>query len=209
MNCIFGPLPITPEQLATRVKAKVFEAAQRIDVQERNTAWTLAMKKTLAEITDGFGCKPLYTNKESKCSEFMFDFVAWEKSKSGERAVIGIESEWGSPRDYANPKNHSKIIDAIDDDFWKLLSFKAPLKVLVYTAPTNQMRRELHLRLLSDITRFTQHVIGENYLLMEFSPPAQCYCYTFEVDSDGKVENPALKPLDQASEDALKEMVMS
>jgi hypothetical protein len=123
------------------------------------------------------------------------DFVSWESRNGIERALIGVESEWGNPWHFKNAKNYHSIIESIETDFWKLLSFKAPLKVLVYTTATPEMRETLHKRLKEVIQSFTQHVAGETYAFYEFISLNKAYAYEYLVPNDGRIAQPEFRRL--------------
>jgi hypothetical protein len=199
MKCVLGDLPISAEHLARKVIGELRPLAK---TEVGNTEWTGVVKTTFATLASKYHCQPLYASKEPKRSEFMLDFVWWNESE--ERAILGLESEWGNPWDYKSPKNHGNVIEAIVEDFWKLLVFKAPLKVLVHTTVNAQMRHDLDHRLRSEISRYSQHLAGECYLLLEFSVAGECCCYKFVAEANGRVQNPAFEPLDNESVMALK-----
>jgi hypothetical protein len=106
-----------------------------------------------------------------------------------------LESEWG------NPRNLKGRAAQIESDFEKLLSFKAPIKLLTFETSDTAMRKEIHDAITRKASNFRQHVKGECYIFAEFSQ-GKCFTYLFEVPSDGKVAF-SLGPLDVESKDAL------
>ena len=196
MPCIFGEAPITTEQLFHELQTRVVKDFTVNNTADSNTAWTLAIKKALSDLVSTHsGCQAIYSRSDPKCSEFLLDFVSWEKRDGIERALIGVESEWGNPWHSKNAKNHHYVIQSIEEDFWKLLSFKAPLKVLVYATTTTTMRETLHMRLKEVLQSFTQHVSGEIYAFYEFISLNEAYGYEYVVPNDGKITLPKLRQL--------------
>jgi hypothetical protein len=197
MGCIFGILPITSDELSNQLKTKAIGR----NPGEKNRPWTRAIMESMAEIATAFGGKPLYSNNQS--SEFMLDFVWWDPTQ--QRAIVALESEWGNPWEFRKGRE-DVIAEEVDRDFWKLLSFKAPIKILVYSALNRNMRTVIHEKLILSLTKFSQHVQGEIYLFVEFSPdsslkPGEYACYRFEhrVAGNGTIQQPELVPMDEAS----------
>jgi hypothetical protein len=136
------------------------EALHRLQPKKEFTAWTLAVKAILEQLADKkYEC--LYSGKE--LHEFLVDFTWWDaKSK---RTVLACECEFGNPRDVArNPER-------IGEDFDKLLSVKADLKLMVfdsYASNKEETQVETVLNNLSDRFRnFGQHLDGEVYILLD------------------------------------------
>jgi hypothetical protein len=195
--------PFSLEELTTAAIATTFRIAEQ-EASDGNTAWTKAVKGAFAELAIQYGYKTLWTCKEPKCSEFMLDLVWWQQSTTMQSAVLGLESEWGNPWDF-NRRKVENIVGAVDDEFWKLLCFKAPVKVLVYSAIDSEMRKAIHCSLQADIALFPHHVEGECYILMEFPPtPKTCYRYKYIVKSGDKLSTPQFEAMDEESQLALK-----
>jgi hypothetical protein len=123
-----------------------------------------AQKRAVAPDPDGDEQQP----------EFMLDLIWW-RNKDSNDIDLAVESEWG-----AN--------NAIWYDFGKLLAVKAPLKLLVYST-SNHNRQSLTVREGIEekyMKRFTCHISGECYLLVEFvAPENKVYAYSFSVPRDG------------------------
>jgi hypothetical protein len=83
---------------------------------------------------------------------------------------MGAESEWGNPWS-SNVKDRA---DQVAQDFEKLLCFKAPLKLLFFSAEDQPMRDVTHAEITRYLRQYGHHVKGEQYLFMEFSQN-QCY----------------------------------
>lgn len=69
-------------------------------------------------------------------AEFPLDFVWLEKAIGKERSVLAVEAEWGSPVHHQN-EDLDKIAVEVEAEFSKLLCYKTPLKVMVYTSEGN------------------------------------------------------------------------
>lgn len=194
---IFGELPIGVAELVKTLHQQATKIARQLNSLERNTEWTQGVKQALAEMGRTRGFK-LFPDSENKRSEFMLDEVWWKDDESGAGAVLGIESEWGNPRD----RNCESRAGCVADDFEKLLQFKAPMKLLVFTADNAQMRNAIHAILERYLQRFRQHVAGETYVFVEFSE-GRCFSYTCEIQRDGRDPSLALKPLNTESAEVL------
>src|SRR5205823_5346422 len=101
------------------------------------------------------------------------------------QTVLACESEWGNP-------------DEVEYDFEKLLSFKSPLKLLIYGDCDAEQWKETHKRIKGVTTKFSQHVKGEVYVIVEFSF-GKCFSYWFRVPADKKLEQFRLEPLNDAA----------
>lgn len=181
---IFGELPVTPEEIIRALAADTPKAAKRIGSERNlsekgNTVWTLAVKEVLTSLAEKHKGQTFCSSQEPKKSEFLLDVVWWEDSECGSRAVLGCESEWG------NPRNLKSRPSDIAYDFEKLLSFKSPVKLLVFEAADSD-RKKIHDEIRKHGSNFTQHVTGEYYLFVEFSG-AKCDSHIYRVRSNGKL----------------------
>lgn len=195
---IFGEQPISPNELVERLNCRATEIAEERDPQHNNTAWTYAIKHALAEMARERGFKQLFSHSEEKLSEFMLDAV-WFSDKSGNAAVLGVESEWGNPR----VRDCQQRANCVAEDFEKLLQFKAPMKLMIFQADNVEMRKAIHKILLDYLQAFRQHVAGEIYVFIEFSA-GHCFRYTCEIQRDGQDTSLTLKPMNAESEQILK-----
>ncbi len=93
----------------------------------------------------------------------MLDFVWLHRDGDGRhvRTALGAEVEWG----WNYSSGH--CLKELSFDFRKLLCFKAPLKVFVFDCP-ERMSETVNEMLHGYLERFTQHVRGECYVLIEF-----------------------------------------
>jgi hypothetical protein len=148
-----------------RKKAEELQTLKEYAGHEQ-TAWTAALKLILKEDGDALSCESLYRLKgDDSSSEFLLDFVWWKRFGTSEGALLACESEFGNPRD------HSNYVKAIGSDFWKLLTFKAPVKMMVFDVISGGDRELEILRLLTAfMRRYIAHVEGELYLFVDTSP---------------------------------------
>lgn len=104
--------------------------------------------------------------------QFLLDLVWWRDSDSMD-IVLAVESEWG--------KNWQ-----VWEDFGKLLVVKSPLKLMVFEKQpkdTVETIEQLYMQ------RYTQHVKGEQYLLIEFDTnKSEAHPFHFSVPSDGRLK---------------------
>jgi hypothetical protein len=194
---IFGEQPISPKELVERLSCRASEIAEERDPQHSNTAWTYAIKHALAEMAKERGFKQLFSHSDGKLSEFMLDAV-WFSDKSGNAAVLGVESEWGNPR----VRDCQQRANCVAEDFEKLLQFKAPMKLMIFQADNVEMRKAIHKILLDYLQAFRQHVAGETYVFIEFSA-GKCLSYTCEIQKDGQDTSLTLNPLNAESAEML------
>jgi hypothetical protein len=186
---ILGDFSLEPfafiRSLMPRVKKKA-EELQTLEEYARSeqTAWTDALKFILKEDGDALGCAshcrfsprwfaaarrlactPISSKGDDSSSEFLLDFVWWKKFGTSEGALLACESEFG------NEWARSKDVEAIGSDFWKLLVFKAPVKMMVFDVISGGGRERKILDLLTDFMRtYIAHVEGELYLFVDTSP---------------------------------------
>jgi len=207
-------VPVKPEEIVKFLKEHVENKANRYinaGGMKEYPAWTTAVKETLGELVQKYGApharsifsgsgwtvmqpaneirppeSPVHTTRE-----FLLDFVWWqgEETGVGGRAIMGAECEWASL-----PKDKELRANEVLYDFEKLLSFKAPLKLLIFECRDSEGREHLHKRLCVYLEAFRQHVKGECYLFVEFSS-WQCYAHIYEVKQDGTAVNVKLELL--------------
>src|SRR5262249_5882792 len=170
-----------------------------------NKAFTVGVKKALEEIGKKKNFETICTNQKASKKEFMLDVVWWARTPEGEWPAMGAESEWGNPRS----KDVRFRANQVAEDFEKLLCFKAPLKLLFFSAENRRMRDVTHAEIIRYLRHFAHHVAGEEYLFMEFSQndsgQLECYSHTWKVDSDGRCPNASLVPLDEKSAKVLRQ----
>ena len=99
-------------------------------------------------------------------SEFMLDLVWWKDGPGG-YAELACESEFGNLRD---PKRNA---GRVAEDFDKLLSFKAPFKLMIFDSygarrdGSNPNREDVLTVLNRYLREYGDHRIGEQYVLVD------------------------------------------
>ena len=202
---IFGGSPVEPEEIVQLLREKVTKDTVREhlksldpsyngDPGKEDKGWKEVIFSTLKEgFVAKYGGQEVFTRPEKKEKEFMLDFV-WleqERGKTFRRAVLGVEVEWW--------KGRKELLR----NFQKLLFFKAPLKLLVYSCSDgcSEKGRDVEREELRGcLKEFEQHVKGERYLLIEFYKEnndwKQKACL-FCVDQDGDVPEVTFSPLNE------------
>jgi hypothetical protein len=128
--------PLAPAQLITELAAEMRIA--NLD-KETSTKWTSVLKECLRSLLETEGTnvtEVLYSHRASEKHEFLLDIVVWDRS-DGEGVTLAVESEW------------IQNVEAVAEDFWKLLVMKAPLKLMIFASPEKSVR-------------FSQEAIGQN-----------------------------------------------
>lgn len=185
MDCIFGAPSITPEELFGQLKALAKQLKADATFKERTTA----INELLHKLGKERGCELYYKNLPDH-SEFLLDFVWREKANGKQRTALGLESEWGNPQHHLSG-NFDKIAAEVEADFSKLLSYKAPLKAMVYTSEANaELQGKVQQRVGALIAEFNQHVAGEVYLLIDFRPGGRCSGCKYTINKSGPQDAP-------------------
>lgn len=165
---------------------QVIDGGSLPSMRGENTLWTYAVKQWLASTALQHALKPIYTDRQSM-SEFMLDLVWW-KDGPGESAVLACEVEWGNTRDpLRNP-------DRVAEDFHKLLSFKAPFKLMIFDSYSKTaIQTAVIQELTKHLQQFGDHRRGEQYLVVDMSP-MNC-AWVCPVAKDGEDRSLRLDPL--------------
>ena len=150
------------------------------------TRWTWAVKEWLAREAPKYGCQALYSKRDDM-SEFMLDVVWWQNDKPGS-ALLGCESEWGNSRD--TKRNSARVAE----DFDKLLSFKAPFKLMIFEAePDSPDERATIAELDRYLSEYGDHRGTEQYLVVNLcNKPGAWLCRIADFVSN---ERPHFTPL--------------
>jgi hypothetical protein len=107
--------------------------------------------------------RAIYTDQQNM-SEFLLDLVWWKDGPGGS-AVLACEIEWGNMRD---PRRNP---GRVAEDFDKLLSFKAPFKLMIFDSYHNEViQNEVIQELDRYLNEFGDHRIREQYLVVDISP---------------------------------------
>ena len=167
---LFGERPIDPrvlaEGLALGVTSKV----------EQGEDWTRAVKDVLLKLGKDRG-RYVAPDKSVSQREYMLDLL-WFGDSDTNDIVLAVESEWGGTTN-------------VWEDFDKLMHIKAPLKVMILSTSQRGEQSQALVKGIQELymQKFSQHVKGEEYLLIEFVHPNKIvYCHHYEVPKDGKLE---------------------
>jgi hypothetical protein len=147
---LFGELGITSAKLAEEFVSGVLNRLKATDAGTdppcsggNRAKWTEAVEAVLKELGNKHGYDRTY--------RWLLDFIWW--SDKPQRLGLAVESELDNS------------IGNIEEDFQKLSVFKCPLKLMVFSADPEETKSmaERNLQVL------TQHVKGEEYLLIGFT----------------------------------------
>jgi hypothetical protein len=151
------------------------------------TQWTLAVKLWLAAEAEALGFRALSNHAGGR--EFLLDMVWW-KREGGEGAVLACESEFGNSR---YPQMTPMLVG---EDFDKLLSFKSPLKIMIFDSYTNgaQLQSQVLCELNGYLQGFGDHRKGEVYITIDLCKESKAW--SCSVASDGVDHNLRFKTLE-------------
>ena len=125
------------------------------------TRWTYAVKRWLAQSAKENDCYAIFT-ESGKSNEFMLDLVWWKQGRPSS-ALLACESEWGNSR---HPEGNPA---RVAEDFDKLLSFKAPFKLMIFEADADSALEGDTIQSLNRyLVDYADHRIGEQYLVVNF-----------------------------------------
>jgi hypothetical protein len=149
-----------PEQLIHDIATKMRGANLKWDGP--NTDWTRQLKLSLRELLqskEGNETEVLYSRTDENIHEFLLDVVVWDRS-SGEGVILAVESEW------------TQGIEAIVEDFWKLMVIKSPLKLMVFglnDKAWTHSQKAVWGKLKECLELYRDHQEGERYVFMDFA----------------------------------------
>ena len=173
---IFGETPIDATELVKELIARVRPQVTR---ESTDREWARAVKQSLRLLGNERG-KVVAPDDEQ--AEFMLDLIWW-RAKDSNDIDLAVECDWGNKK-------------TVEYDFGKLLSIKAPLKLMVYGPRTHE---KLGLPIREGIEKhylqkFSQHVAGERYLLVEVDVPENLvFAYEILVSEHGSIQQPEFK----------------
>jgi hypothetical protein len=147
-------------------------AAPQRSLDDSNKEWTRSIRRRLNAMcpNDCYMCPP---DPDSSKGEYLVDFV-WGEKNLGQRVLLAGESEWATDR-YGKETRWSLV----EEDFEKLLSVKAPFKVLVFSSDLNIAESLGALdgdfsigfaktRLKASLKGYGHHLAGEVYVFIDF-----------------------------------------
>jgi len=173
---LFGKADITAKELAEKLVSGVMSKMGSYPPPRdggKRPKWTRAVKAVFHEMGSTLG----YDNWPEWCS---LDCLWWTnaKDKSKDSLVLVAESEL------------ENNVNGVENDFLKLRLFKCPLKVLVFSADVDEVKRMAE----TDLQLYEQHVSREEYLLVGFTASGP-RCFHFEVPQgkNGKLNKVVFK----------------
>lgn len=164
------PFPYTASEFAMLLleeadrigKAWIISPSELPRMRGEFTHWTSAVKQFLDRKAQEHGLRAIYTDRQGM-SEFLLDLVWWQDGAGGS-AVLACEMEWGNTRD--RRRNPGRVAE----DFDKLLSFKAPFKLMLFDSYGKaEMQSEVIRELDRYLREFGDHRLGEQYLVIDMS----------------------------------------
>ncbi len=181
-------LPLDPLTFANAFLAGIEAIASTelaLAIPGEYTRYTFAVKHCLAQFAIENDCRAIYTF--SGMAEFMLDLVWWQ-NKTPSKALLACESEWGNTRDVKH--NAARVAE----DFDKLLSFKAPFKLMIFEADPNSVNESETIDELNRyLAEYADHRKGEQYLVINLQKhPAAWLC---QIAADGPNAQLSLAPL--------------
>jgi hypothetical protein len=183
-------------ELLHRLKPRA-EQIMRAIPEKEFTAWTRAVKDILADI--GSKHEPSYesihSDTDANLHEFLLDFVWWSREGGG-AGVLACECEFGNTRhERGNPAR-------VAEDFDKLLSFKAPLKLMIFDSYGSKAKvattQQDVVKLLNEyLQEYRLHMAGETYVLLDTcEKPKMWKC---DVVKDGRDSRLSFEEFDLAA----------
>jgi len=178
--------PLSMADLANHILVQVPLQGKRFmdETLSEGRAWTLAVKVVLDRLGKEHDFRSIYTDSSNGTREFMLDLVWW----SHWGAMLACECEWG----YAG--SHKARVSAVAEDFDKLLSFKAPVKLMIFSSDAVTAHR---LNCVGELDRYLSeypcHIEGEEYLLIDFGKQSQAW--SASIKKDGLDDSLRFRPL--------------
>lgn len=174
---LFGETPIQPQALAERLTAGTISRVRS------GKKWTAAVKEVLLELGKE---RKRYVAPDVSINQrgYMCDLLWFADSNSND-ILLAVESEWGGARN-------------VWEDFDKLMHIKAPLKVMILSTSRHGDQSEAILKGICELymQKFSQHVEGEEYLLIEFVDPHETvHCHHYRVPKNGTLGSVRFEPL--------------
>lgn len=162
------------QQLAAQMKAKNLQ-------WNNSTAWTKALKESLRSLLESESSNVtdvLYSDSSDSRHEFLLDIVVWDRN-DGEGVILAVESEW------------LQDVAAVEEDFWKLLIVKAPIKLMIFACnrnPRTFSQDAIWAKLSNCIQSYGDHIKGEFYVFMDYAPPPGRRAWWIEIPENGRLK---------------------
>jgi hypothetical protein len=147
------------------------QVAPEKDLDESNDEWTKSVRGRFIDICPS-DCYAVPKDRSTVRGEFLVDYI-WEEKEDGRRVLLAGESEWGSDM-YGKPHWYR-----VEEDFEKLLSVKAPFKVLIFSSnykleeSQGAVEGDFSIgfaakRLNASLGNYGHHIPGEVYIFVDF-----------------------------------------
>lgn len=139
------------------------------EVDARDAAWTLAVRRQLIEICPK-GCYALPDDPYAAKGGYLADFT-WLEEGRMKRLLLACQTEWGTG--WSGGTNWAFVERSLE----KLLAIKAPLKVLIFSSvgkPYGTMEETefsfeyAKIRLKASLENYRHHLPGEAYIFVDF-----------------------------------------
>jgi hypothetical protein len=167
----FGVPVIRAEELAETLSTRICSKLKQGCTRPQRTEAVLREVRKLGIDMD---C-PVSPNKDDHERGFLLDIVWWKNTELMDIA-LAVESELGKDKE-------------VWHDFGKLMIVKAPQKLMIYE--TNHHEKEsanMRNRIKEYMRKFTHHIYGEQYVLLEFAVAEQMvYAYRCNVNKNGRL----------------------
>ena len=160
---------IRPDELARRLLREV--RGRNLD-PNKDSLWTDAVMESLNKIAVDVRKPPrnlskdqlqtLHTSTRTGVHEFLLDYMWWyhDPDTGKQSCALAVESEWGD-------------VQAVEDDFEKLLAFKSPIKMMIFSSHWRKTGDDLVGRIEECLRFYGRHEKGEVYLLVDFREDAK------------------------------------
>ncbi len=169
----FGAVRIRPVELANFVRLQLLRKAQRLSAEAKNgnerKCRTTAMKIVLRRCGRARGYDVYPNNDRRLCDRFhewLYDLIWWDNTPGRKGVALAAECEWSTRQ------------GAAIDDFEKLLTVKAPLKLFICRTRRHD---EVRGQIAATLKEFRQHVAGEKYVICEVRQSKKWTCYLYHV----------------------------
>ena len=114
--------------------------------------------------------------------EWLLDFVSLDRETLAMKLAVESELALNMPQRL--------------DDFEKLMSIKAPLKLFIYCTRNETESADVRRSLEGYLQRFSQHIEGEEYLLMDMDVNQKSAAFhQYRVPESGKIHEISFVPL--------------
>jgi len=159
-------------QVAKRFVERFVDKVAPPKGHDSDKEWTQSEHVRFIEICP-IDCRACPEDAHTRKGEFLVDF-SWEEVEGGKRLLLACESEWGTVTPW-------KIHWApVENDFEKLLSVKAPFKVLIFSSNFKRSGSDgdnthddfsigfAKRRLEASLRGFGHNIPGETYIFLDF-----------------------------------------